>query len=113
MEEEKFYSVKFIEEHKEHLFKNYKYQPRYQLYPQLYHAHEAIYVSKIEGFPYLNPIYQCILQGQVYHCFEGYNRVEVAFQASTSNEFQQFIIKDLTSKLKQISGHDIVAEKLS
>ena len=112
MEEEKFYSAEFIEEHKTHIFKNYKYQPKYQLYPQLYYAHEDIYVSKIEDFPYLNIIHQCILHGQVYHCFEEYNRLEVAFGASATKEFQQFIINDLKSKLKQISGHNVVAEKV-
>uniref|UniRef100_UPI0013A695A6 hypothetical protein n=1 Tax=Acinetobacter sp. CFCC 10889 TaxID=1775557 RepID=UPI0013A695A6 len=58
------------------------------------------------------PIYQCILHGQVYHCFEEYNRLEVVFGASATEEFQQFIINDLKSKLKQISGHDVVAEQV-
>lgn len=113
MEEENFYSSESIEQHKAHIFKHYEYQPNYQLYPQLYYAHEDIYVSKIESYPYFNLIYQCILQGQIYHCFEEHNRLEIAFQASASEEFQQFIINDLTSKLKQISGHDVIAEKVA
>ena len=46
------------------------------------------------------------------HKSEEYNRLEVAFGASATKEFQQFIINDLKSKLKQISGHNVVAEKV-
>ena len=112
MEEEKIDSSEYIEQYKAHIFEQYKYQPNYQLYSRLYLVCEQMYLSKSENFPYRSLIYQCILKDQVYHCFEGHNRIEVAFSASASVEFQNMIIDDLKSKLHHISGHHIVAEKV-
>ncbi|MCX5469717.1 hypothetical protein [Acinetobacter nematophilus] len=113
MENENFYPFEFIEEYKQHIFKNYGYLPDYGIYPNLYRPEKQMYVSEATGYNDLYPSYACILNGQVYHCFEGYNRIEIAFQSSTSNEFQEFIIDDLKSKLKQLSGHEIFTEKVA
>lgn len=72
-----------------------------------------MYFSEFTDYMDRYPSCACILNRQIYHCFEGYNRIEVAFQNSTSNEFQEFIINDLTSKLKQLSGLDVVVEKVT
>ena len=113
MEDEIFYSSEFIEEHKQDIFKYYGYVPDYQTYLNLYRPVKEMYFSQVTGYMDRYPSCACILNRQVYHCFEGYNRIEVAFQSSASNEFQKLIIDDLKSKLKQLSGHEIIAEKVA
>ncbi|ELW85330.1 MULTISPECIES: hypothetical protein [Acinetobacter] len=113
MEDEKLYSSEFVEECKQDIFKYYGYVPDYKIYLNLYRPVKDMYFSEFTDYMDRYPSCACILNRQIYHCFEGYNRIEVAFQNSTSNEFQEFIINDLTSKLKQLSGLDVVVEKVT
>ena len=82
----------------------------YKMYTKLYLSTDDMYLSKTDNWS--DFIYTCIVDGQVYSCFKGYNRIEVAFQSSASIEFQNFIINDLKSKLKLISGNDAIIEKI-
>lgn len=113
MEDEKNYSVELIEERKQDIFKFYGYIPDYKIYLNLYRPVKEMYFSEVTGYIDRYSSYVCILNGQVYHCFEGYNRIEVAFQSSASNEFQKFIINDLKVKLKKMTGFDVCAEKIA
>lgn len=83
----------------------------YRVYFDLYQSVDDMYLSKTDNWPDL--IYTCIVDGQMYSCFESDNRIEVAFQNAATTEFQNFIISDLKKKLKQITGHDVIAEKVA
>ncbi|MDM1757874.1 hypothetical protein HX127_09895 [Acinetobacter sp. 256-1] len=98
------------EEYLQHLLNNNANVADYRVYKKLYYVTDDMDCSKTEDW--LHQISQCNVQGQVYHCHEGHNRLEVAFSASASAEFQNMIINDLTTKLKQISGHNVIAEKV-
>lgn len=99
-----------LEGYLQNLVNNNLHVADYKMYTKLYLSTDDMYLSKTDNWS--DFIYTCIVDGQVYSCFEGYNRIEVAFQSSASIEFQNFIINDLKSKLKLISGNDAIIEKI-
>lgn len=99
-----------LEGYLQNLLNNHLYVGDYKVYSKLYKPVEEMECNRVDDW--IHHTYQCVLGDQAYQCCEDHNRLEVVFGASATEEFQQFIINDLKSKLKQISGHDVVAEQV-
>ena len=99
-----------LEGYLQNLRNNHLYVADYKVYSQLYKPVEEMECNRVDDW--IHYTYQCVLDDQAYQCCEDHNRLEVVFQASTTEEFQHFILDDLKSKLKQISGYEVFSEKV-
>ena len=107
--DEKHWKDEKFEQTKVEIIERYGMLPDYKTYSQLFYPFEDTQISHDEC-EYRKHI--CSSQGYTFYCFEDDDLIEVIFPNTIPVYFQQIVINDLKSKLKQISGHDVVAEKV-